>query len=114
MTPFIVSDGKQLPSLGVAAAGPGWALAICGIGMLAALRHREHTGLGQYVDVAMLDAMIAMLTLSGMGFDVPDEAGPNDLVVAIRARTVGEKVTLTIRRDGSERDVTMVLEGSAG
>ena len=36
-----------------------------------------------------------------------------ELVVAIRARTVGEKVTLTIRRGGSERDVTMVLEGSA-
>jgi crotonobetainyl-CoA:carnitine CoA-transferase CaiB-like acyl-CoA transferase len=30
------------------------------IGVLAALRHREHTGLGQYVDIAMLDAMVAM------------------------------------------------------
>jgi len=30
------------------------------IGILAALRHREHTGLGQYVDIAMLDSMIAM------------------------------------------------------
>jgi formyl-CoA transferase len=30
------------------------------IGTLAALRHREHTGLGQYVDVAMYDAMVAI------------------------------------------------------
>jgi crotonobetainyl-CoA:carnitine CoA-transferase CaiB-like acyl-CoA transferase len=30
------------------------------IGVLAALRHRERTGEGQYVDIAMLDAMIAM------------------------------------------------------
>ncbi len=30
------------------------------IGILAALRHRDHTGLGQYVDIAMLDAMLAM------------------------------------------------------
>jgi putative serine protease PepD len=35
-----------------------------------------------------------------------------ELVVAIRARTVGDRVTLTIRRDGNSRDVTMVLEGS--
>jgi crotonobetainyl-CoA:carnitine CoA-transferase CaiB-like acyl-CoA transferase len=30
------------------------------IGILAALRHRDRTGLGQHVDIAMLDAMIAM------------------------------------------------------
>jgi putative serine protease PepD len=36
-----------------------------------------------------------------------------ELVVLIRSRTVGEKVTLTILRGGAERDVTMVLEGSA-
>src|SRR5260370_9496121 len=30
------------------------------IGVLAALRHRAHTAVGQYVDVAMLAAMIAM------------------------------------------------------
>jgi formyl-CoA transferase len=30
------------------------------IGILAALRHREHTGEGQHIDVAMLDTMVAM------------------------------------------------------
>ncbi|MGL4174987.1 MAG: S1C family serine protease [Dermatophilaceae bacterium] len=36
-----------------------------------------------------------------------------ELVVAIRARAIGDKVTLTVRRDGKDRDVTMVLEGSS-
>jgi crotonobetainyl-CoA:carnitine CoA-transferase CaiB-like acyl-CoA transferase len=30
------------------------------VGILAALRHRESTGRGQYVDIAMLDALVAM------------------------------------------------------
>ena len=30
------------------------------IGILAALRHRDRTGEGQYVDIAMFDAMVAM------------------------------------------------------
>ena len=33
------------------------------IGVLAALRHRDSTGLGQHVDIAMLDAMVAMTDL---------------------------------------------------
>jgi crotonobetainyl-CoA:carnitine CoA-transferase CaiB-like acyl-CoA transferase len=33
------------------------------IGLLAALRHRDRTGEGQYIDVAMFDAMVAMTDL---------------------------------------------------
>ena len=33
------------------------------VGMLAALRHRDRTGLGQYVDISMYDAMIAFTDL---------------------------------------------------
>ena len=46
--------------------GPAGALGDIGsslfatIGLLAALRHREMTGLGQYVDIAMFDAMVSM------------------------------------------------------
>ncbi len=34
------------------------------IGVLAALRHRDATGLGQYVDVSMFDAMVSMCDLA--------------------------------------------------
>ncbi len=37
------------------------------VGILAALRHRDRTGVGQHVDVAMYDAMVAMADL-GMNF----------------------------------------------
>jgi putative serine protease PepD len=47
-----------------------------------------------------------------VAFDGKPVSEGGELVVAIRARTVGEKVTLTIRRGGTERDVTMVLQGS--
>jgi len=49
--------------------GPAGALGDIGtslfgaIGVLAALRHRDRTGEGQYVDVAMFDAMVAMTDL---------------------------------------------------
>jgi crotonobetainyl-CoA:carnitine CoA-transferase CaiB-like acyl-CoA transferase len=33
------------------------------IGVLAALRHRDRTGLGQYIDIAMYDAMVSMTDL---------------------------------------------------
>ena len=38
------------------------------IGVLAALRHREHTGQGQYIDIGMLDTQVAWLANQGMNY----------------------------------------------
>jgi formyl-CoA transferase len=49
------------------------------IGILAALRHRDRTGVGQYVDIAMLDAVVAMTDVVSNLWSLgqrPDEAMP--------------------------------------
>jgi crotonobetainyl-CoA:carnitine CoA-transferase CaiB-like acyl-CoA transferase len=46
------------------------------IGLLAALRHRDLTGYGQYIDIAMLDATMAMtdIVTNFYSMGIPDEA----------------------------------------
>ncbi len=49
------------------------------IGILAALRHRDRTGVGQYVDIAMLDAVVAMTDVVSNLYSLgqrPDEPLP--------------------------------------
>ncbi|MFN8052470.1 MAG: CaiB/BaiF CoA-transferase family protein [Acidimicrobiales bacterium] len=57
------------------------------IGVMAALRHRDATGLGQYVDIAMLDAMVSMTdvvtNLWSLG-ERPQE-GPNGIMASFKA-----------------------------
>jgi formyl-CoA transferase len=59
------------------------------VGILAALRHRERTGEGQYVDIAMLDAVVAMTDLVtnfwSMGMR-PGGLGPLLIMDGFRAR----------------------------
>jgi crotonobetainyl-CoA:carnitine CoA-transferase CaiB-like acyl-CoA transferase len=49
------------------------------VGILAALRHAEHTGEGQYLDMALLDTQVAMLANLGANYlvsgKVPGRAG---------------------------------------
>jgi crotonobetainyl-CoA:carnitine CoA-transferase CaiB-like acyl-CoA transferase len=53
--------GDEPPTVApVGALGDISAALFAAIGILAALRHREATGRGQYVDIAMLDAVLAM------------------------------------------------------
>ncbi|MBM6400828.1 S1C family serine protease [Phycicoccus sonneratiae] len=47
-----------------------------------------------------------------VAFEGKPVSDDGELVVKIRARKVGDSVKLTVRRDGNERDVTMVLGGS--
>ena len=53
-------DGKAPQASPVGALGDISAALFGAIGVLAALRQKDRTGAGQYVDVAMLDALIAM------------------------------------------------------
>ena len=52
------------------------------IGALAALRHRDRTGEGQHVDVAMLDAMLFQsngnLTLGAMDLEIKRWGNPSE------------------------------------
>lgn len=49
------------------------------VGILAAVEYRHHTGLGQHIDVAMLDGLIPFHTMDGAGFlaggDLPRREG---------------------------------------
>jgi formyl-CoA transferase len=75
--------------------GPAGALGDIGtsmfatVGILAALRHRDRTGEGQYVDVAMYDSMVAMADLVvnfwSMGLR-PGGLGPLLIMDGFRAR----------------------------
>jgi formyl-CoA transferase len=53
-------DGEPPRVSPVGALGDIGSALFAAVGILAALRHREATGRGQYVDIAMLDAVIAM------------------------------------------------------
>ncbi|MDA8251929.1 MAG: CaiB/BaiF CoA-transferase family protein, partial [Rhodospirillales bacterium] len=46
------------------------------IGILAALRHRERTGEGQYIDIGMLDTHVAWLANQGMNYLATGENPP--------------------------------------
>ena len=45
-------------------------------------------------------------------FDGHEVSGPDDLIVAIRAKSVGDTVAMTVRRDGQPVDVTMTLQAA--
>jgi crotonobetainyl-CoA:carnitine CoA-transferase CaiB-like acyl-CoA transferase len=69
-----MADGPPLK------AGVGIADLICGmyaaVGILAAVVSRRETGLGQYIDLALMDAQVAMLANQGVGYLVDGKSPP--------------------------------------
>lgn len=57
---FMATGDRSPVANPVGALGDISAALFATIGILAALRHRDRTGRGQYVDIAMLDALVAM------------------------------------------------------
>lgn len=71
------------------------------IGVLAALRHRERTGVGQYVDIAMFDAMVAMtdIVTNFWSLGVRPEAGKGLEVICEGFRASDGYVVVQIVRE---------------
>lgn len=61
------ADGKHPTKIGVAVADIMTGM-YCGIAILAALRHKDATGEGQHIDMALLDCQVAWLVNEGMNF----------------------------------------------
>jgi formyl-CoA transferase len=79
---------RPVPAQGL---GDNASALFCVIGILSALRRREQTGVGQHVDVAMYDAMIAMADMTpqlhSLGVDIGHAtAGRTAIVGAFRAK----------------------------
>ncbi|MCQ3808074.1 MAG: CoA transferase [Acidimicrobiaceae bacterium] len=75
------------------------------IGLLAALRHRDLTGRGQYIDIAMLDATMAMtdIVANFYSMGIPDEAASGVGIVETCAAAQGHFVMQIVREHQFER-----------
>ena len=73
----VTGEADDLPGGGPQKAGVALADVLTGlyaaIAVLAALRHRESTGEGQYIDLALLDVQVACMANQAMNYLVSDE-----------------------------------------
>jgi len=105
-------EGEPPPVVVAGALGDNASALFTVIGILSALRHRERTGLGQYVDVSMFDATLAMADmvpqLWSMGAPKTwAAAGSTAMVAAFRASD-GYFVVSVFREHHFERLAALV------
>jgi putative serine protease PepD len=126
--------GGQTGNIGVGFAIPSDQVAIT-VDQLIATGKAQHPVIGVYLDASYDGEGVRIADSGPDGAPAVNPDGPaaaagleagdvivafegtpvseqGELVVKIRAQRVGDEVTLTIRRGGSDRDVTMVLQGS--
>ncbi len=99
--------GQPPPVVVAGALGDNGSALFAVIGILAALRHRERTGLGEQVDVSMYDAMIAMSDmvpqLWSMGAPAALAAAGSTAIVAAFEASDGYFVVAVFREHHFER-----------
>jgi len=100
-------EGQPPPVVVAGALGDNAAALFSVIGTLSALRHRDRTGEGQHVDVAMYDSMIAMTDmvpfLWSMGAPAKMAAAGTTALVAAFAATNGHFVVAVFREHMFEK-----------
>ncbi len=85
-------------------------------GILAALRHAEHTGEGQQIDISLLDSQIAMLANLGMNYLVsgekPQRIGNAHASIAPYQvfATADGHIVIAVGNDGQFRDLCRALD----
>lgn len=85
------------------------------VAILAAIRHAERTGLGQHIDMALLDTQVAMLANLGANFLVNGAtAAPPQRMGNAHVNIVPYQVFETAPKASGERDFVIVAVGNDG
>jgi crotonobetainyl-CoA:carnitine CoA-transferase CaiB-like acyl-CoA transferase len=104
--------GRPPPVVVAGALGDNASALFAVIGILAALRHRERTGLGQHVDISMYDAMIGMADMVPQlwSMDAPAQwaAAGSTAIVGAFAASDGYFVVAVFREHHFERLAKLV------
>jgi crotonobetainyl-CoA:carnitine CoA-transferase CaiB-like acyl-CoA transferase len=86
------------------------------VAILAALRHAERTGEGQYIDMALLDSQVAMLANLGANHlvNAPDQLPPPQRMGNAHVNIVPYQVFETAPKASGVRDFMIVAVGNDG
>lgn len=106
---FTAGAGNQPLANPVGALGDMSAALFATIGILAALRHRDATGRGQHVDVAMLDSVVAMTDIVANFWSLGLRGGDIGPVVLTTFRAADGWFVLQVGREQHFRDRKSVV-----